>query len=260
MANLDRHLQNIRGMSKRVRAVVYQFNMNDINPYGSKTLKALGSVGNPNGKNGKSEPAVQFDTGIVPASVKREFEIIKGKYLNHSAFVRLLGHYAYRFTRSAGRSCEQRGLGALGQYSWAYGSKPFSGEANRLWRIFEQTVSQLASDLKSAGIGFYIFVTPTVYDLDKEGDHVYAHKRNGYDFSCATINPAEKLTELSARHGINIVNPTAYMRDIYLAKKASGNWQRFYFINDDNHLNEVGSQYFSEYFYGKILKQIVSAP
>jgi lysophospholipase L1-like esterase len=247
--SINRHLHRVRQRAKRVLAVVYQFNMNDIHPYGAMKLAEPEAI-KPSEINDK--------VSITLAKLKSEFELIRGQYLNHSAFLRLLTHYAYRLTRQVDGLCDGRGLGALGQYSWAYGSKPFAEEANRLWHDFEKKISQLSNALNSEGTSFYILITPTVYEIDKSGDHVYSYKRNGYDFTCATIDPTKKLSDISSRLGINIVDPTQYMRQIYKAKKASGNWQRFYFINDDNHINETGSRYFSEYFYGKIMRKIIN--
>ncbi len=54
------------------------------------------------------------------------------KYLNQSVLFRVSQHYAGQLARKTTGTCLDRGLDALGPYTWSFGSTAYLNESNAL--------------------------------------------------------------------------------------------------------------------------------
>jgi hypothetical protein len=72
---------------------------------------------------------------------------------------------------------------------------------------------------------------------------------------CATIDPVERLFDMSRRLGFSICNPTSYLTDAFQRYRAEGNMKTLFHENDDNHPNETGSLLIGEYCYERLLQE-----
>ena len=86
--------------------MIYQFNYNDILPKFSASKEI---------KKSKS-----FLSDVI-----KKTAMFRYAHLNKSSFARVLQHYAAAFSKKTSGTCQERGLDALSQYSYAYGLKGF---------------------------------------------------------------------------------------------------------------------------------------
>lgn len=211
-----------------VRFVLYQFNLNDITPYGRAELR-----------NPRNE-------GVVHQGLFRTLAFWRYEYMNHSVFLRVAQHYAGMAARRLSGTCEQRGLDALGPYTWSYGSRPYRNEAENHWREFESSLGQLKWTADRLGARFVVFISPLVFDIDRAGRHPYFNHTR-LDFSCGTIDPRARLGEIAANLGIRVFDPASYVRERFEARLAEGNFTPFYHTADENHFNAVAADHVAEY-------------
>ena len=167
-------------------------------------------------------------------------------HLNKSVFLRTAQHYTGVLRRNTKGSCEERGFDALGGYTWAYGSKLYLDESQNSWQLFEDNLIYLQNYLKDMGIKFEIVISPILFQIDQKGFHRFYNPYN-FDFSCATINPLEKIQKISFDEDIKIYEPTNYIRVQFENKISEGNYEPFFFPADENHFKPIMSRYLAEY-------------
>ncbi len=212
----------------RIASVLYQFNFNDITPAGRHALQGA---------------EVQ---GVTAAGWFKQLGRWRYEYLNRSVFARTLQHHAGVLARRTSGSCEDRGLDALGPYTWSFGSRNSAQDAEEQWRKFEASLVEVQKVSTKAGASFSIMVSPLLFDVDRAGRHAYYNPLR-YDFSCATIDPRQRLATIAARLGIPLIDPTDYVRRGFEARVAEGNFIPFYFTADENHFTPVAARYVGEY-------------
>lgn len=152
-------------------------------------------------------------------------------------------------------SCEERGLDALGPYTWTFGARPFRTEAEALWQDFEERLSRAAAYVRERGAELRILLVPILYQVDREGLH-FRYNYLNYDFGCATIDPKRRLQEIAERVGIAIVDSEPVVRRGFQRRLAEGNFTPFYFPADDNHINATASRYVAEALFADIARKI----
>jgi hypothetical protein len=212
----------------RIGSVLYQFNFNDITPTGRASLQG-----------GVAE-------GVTGAGWFKTFGRWRYEYLNRSVFARTLQHYAGVLARRTSGTCEQRGLDALGPYTWSFGSRAFTQDAETQWRHFEESLIEVQKVSAAAGASMSILVSPLLFDVDRAGIHAYYNPLR-YDFSCATINPRQRLAAIASRLRIPLIDPSEYVRQGFESRIAEGNFRPFYFTADENHFTPVAARYVGEY-------------
>ena len=74
-----------------------------------------------------------------------------------------------------------------------------------------------------------------------------------------TIDARAKIAEIGLTLGIKVIDPTDYMIAGFEKRVMEGNSAPFFFFNDENHLNERGSEYFSEFGYSRVVRKIMEA-
>ena len=187
----------------------------------------------------------------------RAFALWRYEHLNHSVLLRVGQYYAGMAARWRPGGCHARGLTALGQYTWAYGSVRFRDEAEGYWRDFQVALRELKSVSDAIGAPLVIMVSPLVFDIDRAGRHPYFNHLN-LDFSCATIAPRERLGRAAGSLGIPIVDPAPYVREKFEARLAEGNFTRFFFPADTNHFTPVTAGYIAEYLAESLFSRLRS--
>jgi hypothetical protein len=212
-----------------IRFVLYQFNFNDIIPYGRDKLHDLGARAG------------------VYAKLLRVLALWRYEFLNRFVFVRVMQHWAEMATSArVGASCAERGLDALGPYTWSYGSIQYKDEAERLWREFEVRLRDLKRASEALGARFAMFISPLLFDVDRSGWHPHFNHRHR-DFSCATIDPRIRLGHIAEQLGVQLLDPAPYVERRFEARMAEQNFTPFFFAGDENHFTPVTAGYIAEY-------------
>jgi hypothetical protein len=211
----------------KIDRVLYQFNFNDVTPFGRGALQG-----------GPTE-------GVAGSGWFKAFARWRYEYLNRSVFLRVVQHYAGMLARKTSGTCEERGLDALGPYTWSFGSRPFARDAEKQWQEFEAKLAAVKRSSDGAGATLAILVSPLVFDIDPRGLHPYFNPLN-FDFSCATIDPRLRLIAIASRLGIRVIDPAAQVRRGFDARVAEGNFTPFYFPGDENHFNATAARYVAE--------------
>jgi hypothetical protein len=226
-------LEEILKRNHNVAFVLYQFNQNDILTVTRESLKSA-------------------DRNTVRRS--RFWDSIatwRYEFLNHSVASRTLQHFGGVLIRRTRGSCEDRGIDALGQYTFSYGARPYAELAKQLWSEFDERLLGLSRRAAAQGIGFAVFLSPILPDIDKQQRHPYSPAYN-LDFSCATIDPHSRLKAFSERNGIAFFDPTDYMRQGFENRLAEGNFTPFFFPADDNHFTPTAGRYLADYLFMKL--------
>lgn len=240
-----------------VEKVIYQFNFNDILPeyYSREAVQALKI----REENRAKANAINSPDPNRPSPAPRQLSLSEKmtawryEYLNHSVLFRLTQHYAGRLARKTSGTCQERGLDALGPYTWSYGSKPFLAESEQLWAQFALGLSELQQTSKRLQAKLSVLVSPLLFQVDTEGKHPYYNHLN-YDFSCARIDPSERLLHIASRLEISVVDPTEYIRTSLDNRLKEGNFASFFFTADDNHLTPLAASLMGEFLYSAISK------
>jgi hypothetical protein len=217
----------------KIASVLYQFNFNDITPFDREALHGA--------------PA----EGAVGSSWFKQLALWRYEYLNRSVFFRMVQHYAGALARRTTGTCEERGLDAMGAYTWSFGSRPFKADAERYWTEFESRLAEVKRSTDGVGARLAIFVSPLIFDVDKKGLHPYFNHVN-LDFSCATIDPRARLNAAAAKLGIPVIDPAEYVRRGFEARIAEGNLTPFYFPGDENHFNATAAGYIGQYLAARL--------
>jgi len=216
-------------MKLPIKAVIYQFNFNDVTPYDQKSLKEGEHI-----------------HGFEHTELFYKVALLRHKYLNRSVFCRVIQHYAGTLKVKRHGSCKERGYDALRWYTYTFGSKPVKDTSEQAWLDFETSLEELKILSDKINVKCIIVISPILYDIDKQKIHPYYNIHN-LDFSCATIDPRERLFAIAKRLHIDIIDPTAYVKDHFEQIVKEGNFEPFYFTGEDNHFTPVAAEYIAEY-------------
>jgi hypothetical protein len=219
-----------------IKTVIYQFNFNDITPYNRESLKE--------GTHLK---------GFEHTDWFKKVALLRQEYLNRSVFLRVMQHYAGILKVKRRGSCEERGYDALRWYTHTFGSKPFKNESEQAWLDFEASLEKLKALSDKINAKCLIVISPILYDIDKQKLHAHYDIFN-LDFSCATINPKERLSAIAKKLHIDIIDPAPYVKDHFERIVREGNFEPFYFNAEDNHFTPVAATYLAEYMLSYFMK------
>lgn len=230
--------------------IIYQFNFNDIVPeaYGRSALQSNSRQNN----EGDADQQLQMTRETNVSSTSDMPQLLKAltawryKYLNHSVLFRATQHYAGQLKRKTTGTCEERGMDALGPYTWAFGSMNYLSESNTLWESFSSALADLKKVSDASKAQLSVLISPLVFDIDRDGKHPYFNHLN-YDFSCGKINPTKRLETIARELDIPVYDPTEYMRASFIGRIKEGNFTPFFFTADENHITPVAATLMSEY-------------
>ena len=121
--------------------IIYQFNFNDIIDIAQK-IAYLDRIKNTE-KNEDINNNINISIKDEDIPHRRKIislivntNVFRYKYLNHSAFFKLIQHHASIFVRKTKGSCEERNLDALGPYTYSYFGKNYEEKSLKLWDLF----------------------------------------------------------------------------------------------------------------------------
>ena len=220
-----------------VSDVLYQFNYNDIIPYGKAELKEV------------TCPGIR-GTRIFQSMMRWRYA-----HMNRSVFCRVMQHYAGVLLSRLQLQFGGRQRLGLGAYTWAYGSKAFTAESEKLWIEFERNLRSISDLARKNNAKFAILISPLIFDIDVHKYHPY-YNCYGLDFSDATINARERLHTTARRLGIDLIDPTDYVKEHFEERIKEGNFTPFYFPGDENHFNQIAAEYIGEYMFASYLKDL----
>ncbi len=216
-------LSSVEGI--KISKIIYQFNFNDILPFSSSDLEA---------------------TAVVNTDLFSKFSKWRSKHLNKSVLMRAMQHYAGAIVRKTSGSCEERGFHALGPYTWTFGSKQFTEDAEYHWEEFEKSLFQIKDISDQINSKFEIFISPILFDVDKSGAHPYYNYLN-YDFSCATIQPRDRLLNIAQQINIPVYDPAEELESTFKSRLEAGNFSPYFFASDENHFTPLTGTYIAEF-------------
>ena len=259
---LKRLLQTHKELT--VSEVIYQFNFNDIVPevYGRARLHD-GSLAEANTlskvKSSTDEARVSAVGSASATTSEVEFNLSssdwfktlsrwRAQYLNYSTLLRASQHYVGTLVRKTSGSCEDRGLDALGPYTWTFGNRKYAQESEMLWKGFTESFTQLKAMADAKQIKLSIVISPLLFDIDTDGIHPYYNYLN-YDFSCGTIDPRARLAALAKNLSVNLYDPTSFIKSSFDARIKEKNFTPFFFTADENHITPVASWLMADYLY-----------
>ena len=247
-----------------ISEIIYQFNFNDIVPeaYGRAKLHEKDVAAEFTEKsqivNVQSTPATAVvstnaDAGKAEFNLSRndwfkKLSLWRSGYLNYSVFLRVAQHYAGAIVRKKSGTCEDRGLDALGPYTYTFGSRKFEKESEILWGSFRDAFTQLNSMADARQIKLSVVISPLLFDIDTDGKHPYYNYLN-YDFSCGTIDPRARLASMAKDLGVKLYDPTQFIKKSFDARIKEKNFTPFFFTADENHMTPVASSLMTDYLY-----------
>lgn len=207
--------------------LIYQFNFNDIVPFS-------------NNENIRTSNTKNILRKIIHKTNKFRY-----KYLTHSVFFKFLFHHAGIFIRNTSGSCTERGLDALGPYTYTYFGKGFEEDSYILWENFKKNILEIKQVSNELNIKFLFLISPISLQLE---NHYKTNKLN-YDVNCSTEDPRQYLINFLQENDINFVDPI----DLFI--KYEKKYQLF-FNYDVNHPNKLGHELIAKSIYNNSLIKI----
>ena len=198
--------------------IIYQFNYNDI-----------------------LDNNADGNLNIVLSDNKLEKIVLKTNqfrynYLNRSEFLKFLQSKASILRKKTNGSCKERGLDALGPYTYAYKTKGFEEQSTLVWNKFENTIASIANVINEKNLNFFFSITPISLQLPNH-DKINIYN---YNESCGTINPLEELKKILKKNKINFIDPTKKFIEISNKLYLEENESHLFFEADTNHPNIIG--------------------
>tara|TARA_B100001057_G_scaffold417173_1_gene435628 strand:- start:3165 stop:4259 length:1095 start_codon:yes stop_codon:yes gene_type:complete len=206
---------------KKQDFLVFQFNYNDILP--AQYIK-------------NNKMIVRSNPSALRNLVKK-IDKFRFEYLHQSTFLRVLTHYASIFSRNTKGDCVERGIDALGQYTFSYGSENFLEQSNEAWDSFEKKLILLSEISKKNDLNFLVLISPISLQF-KNHEKLNFHN---FDLECSAIDGREKILEILEENRIVYADPyKLFMKTIEKDSKEN-NFDPLFFEYDTNHPNEKGS-------------------
>ena len=222
LENIVNVIENNLDIFKNNDYIVFQFNFNDILPESYfKTKKKLIAT---------KEPG--FFRNIISS-----FDPFRFEYLHRSTFLRVLTHYASIIKRKTTGDCVSRGLDALGQYTYSYGSIAYSDDSKDAWKIFENKILRLKQLTNNKKIKFIVLISPISIQLK---NHQKLNFHN-YDLNCSTINGRKKILDILKNNKIVFSDPLKLFEETIKIDTDEKNFEPLFFEFDTNHPNAKGS-------------------
>ena len=169
--------------------------------------------------------------------IKIKTNKLRANYLNYSGFLRVMQHYAGILSRNTSGSCQERGLDALGQYTYSFGSIGFEKESKILWKIFENFILEMNKIVKKNNINFVFLISPISLLVDHH-DHI---NHTNLSIDCATIDAHEQLTKFLRKNNIEYIDPLDKFNSFAQASFLEKNQLNLFHHFDTNHPNYNGS-------------------
>jgi hypothetical protein len=224
-------IQKFENKSIKIKAIIYQFNYNDLLPYTKSDLRE------------------QKHLAVEESWIWQFAMPLRQKYLNRSVFQRVFSHHMAKLFRGKATDCRERV-----PYPYTFGPIGFQEQSERAWKGLESGLANVRRSTKN--IPFFILISPIASQFEEATGYTPKSKPL---LHCATIDPRVRLAQIGEILDIAVVDPTDYMVIGFQKRVEEGNPVPFFFLGDPNHLNEIGSKYLSEYSYIRIIKAVLDA-
>lgn len=232
--------------------VIYQFNFNDIINIAGK-IAYLDRIKNKEKNEGinKNKIDISIKDEDIPhrrkiISLITNTNVFRYKYLNHSAFFKLIQHHASIFVRKTKGSCEERNLDALGPYTYSYFGKNYEEKSLKLWDLFSKSIVQTNTELKNKNIDFFVLISPISLQVK---NHEKINKLN-YDLNCSTKNGHEYLLNILNENRIKFINVLPYFNKF--AENQNNKSKYLFHTYDTNHPNKKGHELIADAVFQKL--------
>lgn len=172
-----------------------------------------------------------------------KLQVIRFKYLNHSTLVKLLDHHASRQFRNINDTCTERGVNALGMYSYAFSAEGFETESTILWKDFEKKLIELKNKLDEKKINFYVLISPISIQLENHN----SINRLNLDTKCSSVDGHKNILNILENNQIKIIDPLKKFR-----LSQEDDFNLLFHMDDTNHPNSLGHDIMSREMLDKI--------
>lgn len=208
--------------------IIYQFNYNDLNDLG---------------KNNSLLTDDEIPSRSNLMKIINKTNKFRYRYLNNSSFFQMLQHYASIMVRNTNGTCEERGLDALGPYTYSYFAKGFEEKSKIIWKEFENSIIETKKKLESLNVNYTILIIPISIQLE---NHDIINKLK-YDLECSTQDGRIYLLKLLKKNDIDYI-------DVFdeFKKSIKKNNNLLYHSFDTNHPNIKGHKIIGKTLYEKI--------
>lgn len=226
-----KNLSNILGPGD---LAIYQFNYNDLIDIGSQKLNF-------------SDEDIPSRSGLkkfINSTNKFRY-----KYLNHSSFFKLIQHQASLTIRDIDGGCFERGLNALGPYTYAFFADGYQEKSELVWNEFKKDILNIKQIFDSKNIFFLIVIVPISIQLD---NHEIINKLN-YDLKCSNVDARKYLVNFLKNNKIDYVDTTIDFLDF--EKKSE---KKLFHSFDTNHPNDYGHKIISSAIEDELVKSYLN--
>ena len=117
--------KQLESMDSSIKHILFNFTFTSIKP------------------KSKEREAELWKENIKHHPLQRRFGEIRYKYFHYSALMSFLQINFKPLVHKRSGTCEERGLDALGEYSWTLGNKSLKEESESLWKIFENKIGSI---------------------------------------------------------------------------------------------------------------------
>lgn len=177
-----------------------------------------------------------------------KLDTLRFEYFHRSTFIRVLTHYASILSRKTNGTCEERGLDALGQYTYSYGSTKYKTKSIEAWNLFENKLIELNNIAQKNNFKFVVMISPISIQLIN-------HKKlnfHNYSLDCSTIDGRAKILEILNNNQIEYSDPLDLFLETEKIDVKENNFEPLFFEYDTNHPNAKGNLLLSLSLYKSI--------
>ncbi len=198
-------LTSKKNLFKKNDIIVYQFNYNDIKPHNLRFRQTPGDL-----EDWEKKVLVEQQKKTLLEIFLRQTNVFVYKYLNTSVFLKTLRHYAIIVQKKTSGKCDERGLDALHQYTYAYGSKGYEKNSILAWNLFYKNLIKTKNIVEDLNLKFIVIISPISLQLPH-------HEKNNIfnlDLNCATIDPYNKIKGILIDANIEYADPLPLFLEI----------------------------------------------
>ena len=225
--------------------IIYQFNFNDIVEV--------------------NYAPVDYSNIKQPSKLTIKFNDWRKSFLNKSAFIRVMQHYAgvikwnkqklsspkqLLLKRELFKKCGNLGFTSLGQYTYSYGAEQFKEKSQKLWSEFEKNLNNLNEYLKLKNLNFAVIISPISLQIP----HHNEINHRDLSFKCSTIDAHKKIREILSKINVDVIDPVEDFINYSKITNQNDNFNLLFHPYDTNHPNEIGHYLIGKKLYSYLYK------
>lgn len=219
--------------------IIYQFHYNDLTDLGKSNFK--------------------FNNSRLPMKTKLDYVLnktrqIRYEYLNKSTLIKVLSHYASTTIRKTSGNCSDRGLDALGPYSYSYWLKGYEIESKKTWDKFEKDLIKIKNFSLKNNAHLLVLISPISIQIKY---HENINKLN-YDTNCGNKDARQLIVSLLEKQKIIFADPTEKFNIRSTEFYKENNFTPLFIQYDTAHPNDIGHYLMGLEIYQKIKSKILN--